>query len=127
MSTRLTRRVVAKTASYTINPALDSPGTLFTNAGAAGAVVFTLPIPGQGTFGWWFEFIGLVDQLITVTAPTADTLIGFNDLDLDSIATGGSGQRIGAIIRVYCISTAAGVYRWVAEGATPGVTFVLAD
>jgi hypothetical protein len=119
--------VVAKAASYTINPALDSPGTLFTNAGASGAVVFTLPLPGQGTLGWWFEFIGLVDQLITVTAATADTLIGFNDLDLDSIATGGSGQRIGAIIRVYCVFTAAGVYRWVAEGATPGVTFVLAD
>jgi hypothetical protein len=127
MATRLERRVVAKTADYTIRPPFDSPGTLFTNAEASGAVVFTLPTPNKAVLGHWYEFMGLVDQLITVAAPTADTLIGFNDLDLDSIATGGSGQRIGAIIRVYCIFTAAGVYRWIAEGATPGVTFVLAD
>jgi hypothetical protein len=116
-----------KTAAYTILPYLDRPGTVFTNAGASGAVVFTLPTPNKALVGWWYEFIGVVDQVITVQPPVADTLISFNDLDLDSVSTGASGQRIGAVMRVLCVSLTATTFAWVLEGATNGVTYALVD
>lgn len=128
MSTRLQRRVVAKTANYTIvpYPGADSPGTMFTNKGASGTVTFTLPTPNKGLLGVWYEFYGLVDQLITVAPPVADTLIGFNDTAADSVSFGGSGQRIGALIRVICVELTDGVYRWAVEYGSQGVTYALA-
>ena len=127
MSIRLERRVIRKTANYTINTNQDRPGTTFTNGGAAGAITFTLPTPSKGVLGWWYRFIGAADQLVTVVPPVADTLVIFNDLAADSIAFGGAGQRIGAVIGVICIETASGTYQWAVEDAgTNGVTFATA-
>lgn len=54
---------VAKTANYTL---VDSDhGKLFTNAGAGGAVIFTLPTAKAGTF---FRFLRVAAQDVTVTA-----------------------------------------------------------
>ncbi len=120
-------RVVRKTAAYTINAGVDRSGTIFTNGGASGSVTFTLPAPKLDLLGYYYKFVGLVNEVIVVATATADTLIGFNDVDLDSIATGGSGQRIGAWISVYCVETAAGTYAWVADAGTNGVTYALTD
>jgi hypothetical protein len=127
MPTRLQARVVRKTANYTINAGVDRSGTVFTNGGASGAVVFTLPAPKLDLLGTYYKFVGLVNEVITVATATADTLVGFNDVDLDSIATGGTGERIGAWITVYCVESAAGTYVWVAEAGTNGVTYALTD
>lgn len=126
MSTRHERRVVAKTADYTINPALDSPGTVFTNGGASGAVIFTLPAPGQGTRGWWYRFVVLADQNVTVKTATADTLLTKNDAAADSVAVSTSGEKIGAVMEAQCVETAAGTFRWAVAGLSVGHTFTIA-
>lgn len=128
MSTRLERRVVPKTADYTINPAssLDAPGTVFTNRGAGGAVNFTLPAPTRKTLGWWYRFKCVVDQTITVTAPVADTLVCLNDATADSLAISTGGQKIGGEIEAQCIETADGTYRWAASGIAVGHTYTVA-
>jgi hypothetical protein len=124
MNTYSFQRQVNKTANYALSAAVDRPGTVFTNDGASGAVVFTLPAPGQGVHGWWYDFLGLVDQVITVQPPVSDTLIGFNDVDLDSVSSGGAGQRIGAHIHVKCVRLANGSYKW---DGSQGITYATAD
>jgi hypothetical protein len=126
MSTRLERRHIAKTASYTIKPPLDAPGTVFTNAGAAGAVTFTLPTPNKGLLGHWYRFLGVADQDIVVAAPVVDTLLTKNDAAADSLAASTSGEKIGACIEAECIQTSAGVYRWAAYGIAVGHTYTVA-
>lgn len=125
MSTRLERRHVAKTASYTIKPDTDKPGTVFTNAGAGGAVTFTLPTPNKAVLGWWYRFLGVADQNIIVQPPTADTLIVINDVAADSLALQTAGQKIGGVIEVQCVESASGTYRWSAYGITVGHTFTV--
>lgn len=89
-------RMTAKTADYTV---LDSDnGTIFTNSGAAGAVIFTLPATAKR--GLEFTFNVVADQSVTVTAGTADTLIAFNDLAADSIAFSTAAEKIGGTIRI---------------------------
>lgn len=121
MSTRVERRVIAKTADYTINPTLDRPGTTFTNRGAAGAVNFTLPAPGAGVKGWWYRFKGHADQTITVTTLTADTLVTFNDQTADSLAASTGGQKIGAEMEAFCDGTS-----WFVSGVAVGHTYTVA-
>jgi hypothetical protein len=126
MSTRLERRTVAKTAAYTVNPALDRPGTVFTNAGAAGAVTFTLPLATRALLGWWYRFLGVVDQNFTVASNPVDTLIVINDTAADSLTVSTAGQKIGAEIEAQCVETSAGVFRWVAKGNAVGHTYTVA-
>jgi hypothetical protein len=115
-------RQINKTADYTIKPASDPNGATFTNAGASGAVVFTLPTPNAGMLGWWYDFVGLADQNITVAAPTADTLIAINDLTADSVALSTAGQKIGGSLRARCVRSTAysavAAYRWVVTPTT---------
>ncbi|MGE0590912.1 MAG: hypothetical protein AB7G23_03030 [Vicinamibacterales bacterium] len=126
MSTRLEQRVVAKTADYAISPAKgDNPGQVFTNAGASGAVVFTLPTPTRALLGFWYDFLGVADQSITVAAATADTLITKNDVAADSIALSTSGEKIGGHIRVTCVKTGSTTYQWLAVGLSVGHTFTV--
>lgn len=125
MSNRLEQRVVAKTASYTISPAKgDSPGQVFTNAGASGAVTFTLPRATRAMLGTWYDFLGVADQNIIVAAETADTLITKNDAAADSIALQTSGEKIGGFIRVTCIKNGDS-YQWLAAGLSVGHTFTV--
>lgn len=114
-------RFSTKVAAYTVK-AYES-GTFFNTTGGTTAVVFTLPPISDGP--WIFKFINSVDQDMTVTAGTADTMIGFNDIDLDSVAVSTSSEKIGGIINVYCDGTSL----WVsAETSDPRYqTFTPAD
>lgn len=125
MSNRAKRRVVAKTADYTINPNADDAGTIFTNAGATGAVNFTLPAPSIRTLGDWYEFMGVADQNLTVTAPTADTAIALNDTAADSLALSTSSQKIGGLLRATCVKGAS-TYQWVLQALANGAAGTVA-
>ena len=61
---------VAKTSDYTILPADNQK--MFTNAGALGAVVFTLPTIGVG---YEFYFFVDADQNFTVKTPSNATIV----------------------------------------------------
>lgn len=118
--------VVAKTGNYTIlDPYTtgggDRSGTIFTNRGAGGAVVFTLPAPVARLRGCFYEFLGHADQNITIQTATVDTLIALNDVAADSIAMSTAGAKIGAHCRLVCDGTS-----WFAYGDAVGVTFTVA-
>lgn len=89
-------------------------GKTFNCPGKAAQVV-NLPANGAPA-GLWFRFIGTGDNNYApvFTAATADTLIGPNDADLDSV-TYGSGHRIG-----FCLKLISNGTYWVAinEGST---------
>jgi hypothetical protein len=89
--------MVARATNYTVNPLVDRAGTVFTTRGAAGAVVFTLPVisPGQ-LVGYFVEFLNVVDQNMSIVAPVADTLVTVNDAAADSVIFSTSNQKIGA-------------------------------
>jgi len=125
MSSRLRQRVVTKTADYTIVD--EWAGTLFTNRGAAGAVVFTLPTPAKSRLGDWYEFHSVVAQDLTVAGRTAGDVLALNDVTANSLAASTNNEKIGARIRVQCIETsAAGVYKWAASGIAVGHTYTIA-
>lgn len=126
MSTRLARRVIGKSASYTLTAGVDKPGSVFSNEGAAGAVTFTLPPPGPGVYGWWYRFVGVVAQNIIVAPPVADTGIGLNDTATDSLALQTGGQIIGGEIEAQCIRTGGTTYQWHLKGIAVGHTYTLA-
>lgn len=88
--------VAAKTADYTVTT-LDN-NTLFTNKGAAGAVIFTLP--ATALLGLRYGFYVAADQSLTVTAGTADTLIVFNDAAADSVGFATAGDKVGGYLEV---------------------------
>ena len=90
------RDVVAKTADYTVLEADNN--TLFTNRGAGGAVVFTLPATAKK--GLRYGFFVAADQSVTVTAGTAGTAVAFNDAAANSVAYSTSSEKIGAMIEV---------------------------
>lgn len=120
------RRVIAKTADYTIVDPFtagggDASGTIFTNRGAAGAVIWTLPAPVPRLAGCTYEFLGVAGQNQTIRTATVDTLIGKNDLTADSVAMSTAGELIGAHARAVCDGTS-----WVVYGDAVGHTFTLA-
>jgi hypothetical protein len=94
-------RFSTKVAAYTVTA--KETGTFFNTTGATAAVVFTLPAISDGP--WVFKFLNSVDLDMTVTAGTADTIISFNDVDIDSVAASTSGEKIGAVINAYCDGT----------------------
>lgn len=94
--------VVAKTANYTILSASDPSGTVFTNRGAAGTIIYTLPAPSLALAGVYYDFLTIVAQIITVATATVDTLITDADAAADSLST---TARIGVALRVYCDGT----------------------
>lgn len=95
-----TRYYRTVTASTTLTAAYSGAVVL---VNATAAAVITLPAISTGPFD--FEIINIAAQDITVTAGTADTMIGFNDLDLDSTAITASGSEIGAHFQVHCNGT----------------------
>lgn len=116
------RPVVSKTASYTILP--TDQGTDWNNAGASGAVTFTLPAPSPALLGVRHRFMGVADQNIIVATATADTLITKHDAAADSIALQTSSEKIGGVIEAICINNG-GTYQWLAFGASVGHTFTV--
>lgn len=94
--------VVPTTADATTTIVLTSAdyGTT-TLCSSNAAVAVTLPANGAAA-GSWLEVavIGTDDCAPTVSAATADTLIGPNDVDLDSV-TWATGHRINAVARFW--------------------------
>lgn len=93
---RLPQIVEAKTADYTVT---DSDyGKLFTNRGATGAVVFTVPAASTANKGCWVEFYTAAAQTLAVSPATADTLVVHADLTADTITTAGTiGQHLRVV------------------------------
>lgn len=97
------RKTVAKTANYTVLAADNN--TLFTNAGASGAVTFTLPTVGRGYHFWFYVE---ADQSVTVAGATG-TVVAFNDAAANSVAFSTTAEKVGGCIEVF--SNAAGT-KW---------------
>lgn len=112
--------VLAKTADYTILAASDASGTIFTNRGATGAVVFTLPAPALAMAGVFYEFLGFANQNMTVATATADTFVTVADAAADSVIWSTSSQKVGAHARVLCDGTS-----WFYIGDTVGITYTV--
>lgn len=121
MGYRIDRRVVAKTADYTINAVVDKSGQVFTNEGAAGAVIFTLPQPNLALRGCFYEFLSIADQDVTVKTATADTLRTKNDAAADSLAASTTNEKIGALMRAICDGS-----KWNVSGLAVGHTYTVA-
>ena len=93
-----TRKVIAKTANYTVK-ATES-GSIFTTQGATGPVVFTLPAT-TGCDGLEFIFYNCEDVDMTVTAGTVDTMTAINDVAADSVKFGTTSLKIGGGVWVF--------------------------
>ena len=101
----------AKTANYTIKP--RDNGKIFTNRGATGTVVFTLPkITAQAPLkGFNVEFFTVAAQILRVASDPADSMVSTADAAVDSVS---SIAAIGTHFRVICDGTG-----WLVE-ANPG-------
>lgn len=80
------RTITAKTASYTITEA--DCGTTFTNAGASGAITFTLPAAAEGL---WYRFGVRAAQELRID-PNGSETISLPSTGVPSAA----GKYIGA-------------------------------
>lgn len=85
---------LAKTTDFVITTSLN--GTLFTNTGANGTVVFTLPaIAANYRFGFFLT----ADFQVDIRVPTADLnkVVAFNNVTTaDGISFQTSGEKLGA-------------------------------
>lgn len=117
-------RSIAKVADYVIvSPVTDvgdPSGTQFTTRGAAGAVNFTLPAPVPSLTGVFYDFLGVADQNLTVTAG-AGKGVSINNAACASLACSTAAQKIGAHIRATCDGTS-----WHLVGDRVGVTYTVA-
>jgi predicted Rossmann-fold nucleotide-binding protein len=117
MSIRLKRRVLAKTANYTISGARgDAAGTVFTNRGATGAVVFTLPAPNRANTGDYYDFIVVAAFDVKVQGPAADQVVTVGD----AVATAVNTAGVGGVMRVLSDGVS-----WIASGQSVGTTFTV--
>lgn len=101
------RLVTAKTTNYTVVNA-DS-GTLFTNAGAAGSVNFTLP---TAVAGLTYSFYVDANQTLTITAGSSTTIR--NASTVSSSAGTFSTNTVGNFLKITAISTT----QWICESIT---------
>lgn len=85
--------IVAKTADYTITEAMNN--TIFTNRGASGTIIPTLPATAKK--GLRYGFFNVAAQIQTVTSGTADTMIVKGDATADTLST---PAAIGSFIEV---------------------------
>lgn len=92
-------KTVTKATDYTVLAADN--GTHFNTAGAAGAVVFTLPAITDCR-GYRFRFTNVANQNMTVTAP-ANKLVTFNNLTATSVAFSTSNEKIGASVEIVAL------------------------
>lgn len=112
-------KTVAKTASYTCK--VEDSGIVFTNRGAGGAVVFTLPAVADSTGVVYFFMNCVLAQDLTISAP-AGTLVAFNNIAATSIAFSTASQRAGGGAMLVCDGT-----KWLAfVMANVGATVTIA-
>jgi hypothetical protein len=116
MAVRQERRVVNKTANFTIDPYKDKPGTVFTNSGASGSVLGTLPAASQALKGWWYRFKCRTAQAFGPASAAVDTLVALSDATADSVTV----PTIGGEIEAFCDGTS-----WYASGIAVGHTYTV--
>lgn len=125
MSIRRQSPVIAKTASFSVDMGATRSGTRFTNRGAVGAIVVTLPTPQTGVQSWdgyYVELQGVADQSITLAAAAAKA-VAFNNAAATSLAASTGGQKIGALIRA---TWDAAQGKWLLTGCAVAVTYTVA-
>lgn len=91
---RALRTVSAKTADYTVVKDVDN-GKTFTNAGASGAVKFTLP---PATVGQWYRFVVKATQQLQIDPDGTETIslpTGVQQAAGAYIVADAIGERIG--------------------------------
>lgn len=91
------RMVQAKTADYTVKP--YESGTLFTNRGASGTVIFTLP--ASPVLGLSYGFYCVANQTLTVASAAGDDMVAINDAAADSVSFATSSLKIGGMFELY--------------------------
>ena len=106
----------AKTANYQI--VAGDNGTLFTNAGAVGAVTFTLPALAIGPM--LFGFMVIADQTVTIASSEGDNIVTPNDASADSLAFQTPGDRVGGYVELF--TNAAGTKWYVRKFSPNAVT-----
>ena len=121
MSTRLQRRVLNKSAAYTIVFPVDAPGTVFTNRGASAQVLLTLPTPNRSLLGVSYRAKALVAQAFGFASPVADTLVALSDAAADSVTV----PTIGGELEAVCVEPTEGTFRWAVSGIAVGHTYTV--
>ena len=92
-------RVETKTGAYTC---IDSDsGTLF--VASTSDVTFTLPAVTLTGWHAWFSLV--TDTEMLILSAEADNIIGFNDVDLDSVSYTTAGDQIGGSFHVVSTGT----------------------
>lgn len=104
-----TRTVTAKTTSYSVLS--GDTNTVFTNAGAGGTVIFTLPTWSSGLT---YTFVIEATQTLEVLAPGSDTITIGNS----TTAGGGNFSASTAGYSLTIVATASGKWRSVATTGT---------
>lgn len=97
MANKLAQRLLARTASYTIHPFADAPGTRYTNRGATAGITITLPKPTASTKGSWYEFQVIAAFAITLSANTTSDFIAPGNAACSTIVLSGVGGFIHAV------------------------------
>jgi hypothetical protein len=105
MSTRLKRRVLDKTAAYTIVSVTDAAGTIFTNRGAGGSVTITLPAPNAATKGDWYEFRVHANQSLIVASPTAGQIVAPGNAAANNVGFETASAKVGRGLIAECDGT----------------------
>jgi hypothetical protein len=108
------RTVEAKTANYTVTT--NDNGKLFTNEGAAGAIVFALP---AATVGLWFEFVVKAAQELRIDPNGTETIslpTGVQQAAGKYISADAVGERISVeCVKAGLWETREAVGTWTAE------------
>lgn len=112
--------ITAKTTDYQV--LITDNGTLFTNRGAAGTVIFTLPTIATLPSGWTCDFYQVADFTMTVAA-AAGKLVVFNDAAANSITFSTASELIGNSITVISDGTS---FLVIPHIAAEGVTITIA-
>jgi len=105
MSTRLSQRRLAKTASFTIVYPFHAPGTVFTNRGAIGAITATLPTPTQALTGVWYEFLVHAAQSFIVAGAAAGAICTIGNAAANNVSFETANAKVGRGIRAVCDGT----------------------
>jgi hypothetical protein len=106
--------VTKVTATSTLNPGQCG---IIVVAGTAD-VTLTLPSP-TGATGLWYLIAVSTDYHLTVAAPTADTLITFNDVAADNIQFTTDANNVGGIMLLFSDGT-----NWIGDALTGGTRTV---
>lgn len=105
------KREVPKTGNYGVL-ATDN-NSLFTNTGAVGSVIFTLPARAAGL---QYTFFVVADQSLSVASAAGSDMVTSNNASASSVGFATGGDKIGGCVRVTCNAAAT---KWYVEKLSP--------